>query len=40
MLKFIKKIFFVAITFFNSNVLSVNSLKCVSMNNQERKIKK
>ena len=38
MVGFIKKCFFTAITFFRSNVLNVNSLKCVSMNNQECKI--
>ena len=27
--------FFTAMTFFNCNVFNVNSLKCVSMNNQE-----
>ena len=35
MFGFVKKMFFMAITFFSSNVLSVNSLKSVSMNNQE-----
>ena len=39
MLRFIKKYFFTAITFFSFNVLDVNSLKCVSMNNQECKIR-
>ena len=39
MLKFIKKCFFTAISFFSYNVLSVNSLKCVSMNNQKCKIR-
>ena len=34
---FIKKCFFTAITFFNLS--NVNSLKCVSMNNQECKVK-
>ena len=34
---FIKKCFFTAITFFNSDILSVNSIECVSMNNQECK---
>ena len=38
MFGFIKKCFFTAMTFFNFNLLSVNSLKCVSMNNQECKI--
>ena len=37
--RFIKKCFFTAITFFSHNVLNVNSLECVSMNNQERKIR-
>ena len=32
---FIKKCFFIATTFFSSNVLNVNSSECVSMNNQE-----
>ena len=36
---FIKKWFFRAMTFFNFNLSNVNSLKCVSMNNQERKIR-
>ena len=31
--------FFTAMTFFSCNVLNVNSLKCVSMNNQEYKIR-
>ena len=39
MLRFIKKCFFTAITFFSYNLLNVNSLKCVSMNNQECKIR-
>ena len=39
MLRYIKKYFCTAITFFSSNVLNVNSLKCVSMNNQESKIR-
>ena len=39
MLRFIKKHFFTAITFFSCNVLNVNSLKCVSMNNQDCKIR-
>ena len=37
MLGFIKKVFFTAMTFFSFNPLNVNSLKCVSMNNQECK---
>ena len=39
MFRFIKKCFFTAIRLFNSNVLNVNSLKWVSMNNQECKIR-
>ena len=39
MFAFIKKVFFVAMTFFSFDVLSVNSLECVSMNNQECKIR-
>ena len=39
MFGFIKKVFFTAITFFYFNVLNVNSLECVSINNQERKTK-
>ena len=37
MLKFIKVCFFTAITFFSYNVLNLNSLECVSMNNQKCK---
>ena len=37
--KFIKKCFFTTTTFFTFNVLNVNSLECVSMNNQEYKIR-
>ena len=37
MFVFIKKLFVVAMTFFNFNPLNVNSLECVSMNNQECK---
>ena len=37
MFGFIKKCFFAAMTFFNLS--NVNSLKCVSMNNRECKIK-
>ena len=38
MFRFIKKVFFfAAITFINFNLSNVNSLKCVSMNNQEFK---
>ena len=39
MFRFIKKVFVVAMTFFGRNVLTVNILKCVSMNNQECKIR-
>ena len=38
MFGFIKKCFFTAITFVSYNVLSVNSLECVSVNNKECKI--
>ena len=38
MFGFIQKCFFTAMTFFSFNVLNVNSLECVSMNNQECKI--
>ena len=31
--------FFMVVTFFGCNVLNVNPLKCVSMNNQEYKIR-
>ena len=37
--RFIKKCFFTAITFINFDVLNVYSLECVSMNNQECKIR-
>ena len=39
MLSVIKKCFFAAIKFFSYNVLNVNSSECVSMNNQEGKIR-
>ena len=39
MFGFIKKEFYTAITFLNFNGLSVDSLECVSMNNQECKIR-
>ena len=39
MFGFIKKVFTVAISFFSCNQLNANSLKCVSINNQECKIK-
>ena len=37
MFGFIKKVFVVAMTFLNFNPSNVNSLECVSMNNQECK---
>ena len=39
MLAFIKKNFVVAMTFINFNLSNVNSLECVSLNNQECKIR-
>ena len=39
MFGFIKKCFFTAIIFFSYNVLNVNSLECVSVNNQKCKIR-
>ena len=39
MFGFIEKCFFKAITFFSYNTLNVNSLECISMNNQECKIR-
>ena len=39
MFGFIKKCFFTAMTFIHFNLSSVNSLECVSMNNQECKIR-
>ena len=36
---FIKKVFVVAMAFFNFNLSNVNFLKCVSINNQECKIR-
>ena len=39
MFSFIKKCFFTAITFINFNLSNANSLECVSMNNQECKIR-
>ena len=35
MFRFIKKAFIVAVTFSNLILLSVNSLECISVNNQE-----
>ena len=37
MFRFIKKVLVTAVIFFIFNVLNVNSLKCISMNNQECK---
>ena len=37
MFGFIEKVFVVAVTFFNFNPSDVNTLECVSMNNQECK---
>ena len=39
MLRFIKKCFFTTRTSFSYNVLNVNSLECVSRNNQKCKIR-
>ena len=39
MFRFIKKVFVVAISFFIRIKLSVNSWKCISMNNQEGKVR-
>ena len=39
MFGFLKNAFTVMMTFFSYNVLNVNSLGCVSMNNQECKIR-
>ena len=39
MFRFIKKVFVVAVKFFGCNLLNVNWLRCVSMNNQECKIR-
>ena len=39
MFGFIKKCFFTAMMFFGCNLSSINSLKCVSMNNQECKVR-
>ena len=39
MFGFIKNVFLVAMTFFSYNVLNVNTLECVSINNQECKIR-
>ena len=39
MFRFVKQIFVSAMMFFGSNSLSVNPLECVSMNNQEHKVR-
>ena len=39
MLRFVKKIFVIAMVFFSCNILNVYPLKCVLMNNQECKIR-
>ena len=39
MFGFIKNVFFVAMAFSSFNPLSVNSLECLSMNNQTRRIR-
>ena len=39
MLEFVKQIFISAMMFFGCNLSSVNPLKCISMNNQECKVR-
>ena len=39
MLGFVKQIFISAMMFFGCNLPNVNSLKCISMNNQECKVR-
>ena len=39
MFEFVKQIFILAIMFFSCNSSSVNSLKCISMNNQKCKVR-
>ena len=39
MFGFTKNVFVVSMTFLGYNVLNVNPLKCVSMNNQECKVR-
>ena len=39
MLGFVKQIFISAMMFFGCNLPSINSLKCISMNNRECKIR-
>ena len=39
MFRFIKKVFVVAMAFFSFNVLSVSSLECISMKDQECKVR-
>ena len=39
MVGIIKSKFFTVMTFFSCNILNINPLKCVSMNNQDCKIR-
>ena len=39
MFRFVKQIFVSAMMFFDCNISSVNSSKCISMNNQECKVR-
>ena len=39
MFRIVKKCFFMAVTFFGCNVLNANPLKCVSIDNQEYKVR-
>ena len=39
MFRFMKQVFVSAIMFFGYNLSSVNSLKCISINNQECKVR-
>ena len=39
MFRFVKRIFVLAIMFFGCNLSSINPLKCVSINNQECKVR-
>ena len=39
MFRFIKNVFWTAMRFFSCNIFNVNSLECVSMNNQKCKIR-
>ena len=40
MFRFVKQVFLTGMIFFSCNLLNVNSLECVSMNNQECKTRK